>query len=627
MPDFDLVQLATALLFGTCLGFVLGVVPGFGGRVGIILCMPVAVLWDPPAAAVFLFSMHAVIHTATSIPAIAFGIPATAADAATVIDGYPLARMGRAGEALGASLSASAFGGVIGAIVFMLSIPIARPLITSFGPPEFLILALFGIALISTLAKEGVLQGVAVALLGVTASLIGYDVTANQPRLTYGILELWDGLDLAPLVVGLFIVPEMLTQRLHDADAHKRAVATTLGDVMKGMAISFHHMPVLIRSTFHGIWIGAMPALGSSVAVWMSYAYAARTTKSEIPFGQGAIAGVIAPEAANNSKEGGSMIPTLLFGIPGSSSMALMMAALAFAGVAVGPAMLTTHLHLSYMLGGAVILSNLIAIPVFFAAVPGLVRLSALRREMLVPIAIAVAVTSTLLREPSYFTFVQLFLASALGLGLKAANWPRAPFILGFVVADLAETSAYQTWAIWGLRALERPFTLVLGALLLGWIAYALRYRPLSAAGGSRPWSLVIAIALGGIFATIAFSALQLRGVGSILPAVCGISGFMICGAIFIMTWRSPASERTGEPIRHAGWLALYLVAIPFAGLTLSTFAFTGIILHRVGLSIRRSIMVALVLALAQLAIASLFVDVLIEREILGRALWAMFGF
>src|SRR6185295_17682042 len=162
-----LLPLLSALVSGTALGFICGLVPGLGSRVGLILAIPLCGFWDPYPAAIFLFSMHAVVHTSSSIPTIAFALPTSGADAATVLDGYPLARMGRAGEALGASLSASAIGGVLGALAFLAAIPIARPLVTSFGPPELLILALFGITMVTSLSTEGLAQGVVVAALGV----------------------------------------------------------------------------------------------------------------------------------------------------------------------------------------------------------------------------------------------------------------------------------------------------------------------------------------------------------------------------------------------------------------------------------------------------------------------------
>jgi len=289
------IGLLTALCLGTLFGFVAGLAPGIGGRIGIILSLPVAAFWDPLGGAVFLFAMHSVVHTSASIPAIAFALPSTGADAATVLDGYPLAKMGRAGEALGASLSSSAIGGVLGALAFLAVIPVARLVLNHFGPPEFLLLALAGLSMVALLSGRSLLTGLLAAALGFLVACIGLDVNTSAARFTLGLSELRSGINLAALVGGIFVVPEMLARWSFDAKGHDRAVSTSLADVFHGMGKTFAHMRLVLRSSRYGIGIGMMPGLGSSVAVWMSYAYAANHSKSEVPFGNGAIEGVIAP--------------------------------------------------------------------------------------------------------------------------------------------------------------------------------------------------------------------------------------------------------------------------------------------------------------------------------------------
>ncbi|MEO1399094.1 MAG: tripartite tricarboxylate transporter permease, partial [Pseudomonadota bacterium] len=454
--------IAFALFLGTALGFLAGLVPGIGGRIGIVLSIPVATFWDPLGGAVFLFAMHSVVHTATSIPAIAFALPSTASDAATVLDGYPLAKMGRAGEALGASLSASALGGVLGALAFLAAIPIARLLISWFGPPEFLLLAIAGLAMVALLSGRNIFVGMMVAAFGFLAAMVGLDVQTADYRFTFDLIELSNGLSLAAIIGGFFVVPEMLARWNVDAVSRKRAVSTSLRDVLAGTLVTFKHTALVIRSSLYGIMIGIMPGLGSSVSAWMSYAYAAANTKSEIPFGKGAIAGVIAPEAANNSKEGGSMVPSLFFGIPGSSSMAIMLGAFVVIGQPVGPTLLTTDIHVPLILAATVLLSNVIAIPMFFATVPHIVRLAALQREHMVPFAIAISLFAALYQSMSTVVLVQFVAASAIGIALRRVNWPRAPFLLGFIMGPLAEISFIQTSQIWGWSMFARPATIVL---------------------------------------------------------------------------------------------------------------------------------------------------------------------
>jgi TctA family transporter len=616
----------SALVFGTALGFLCGLIPGLGSRVGLILAIPLCVFWDPYPAAIFLIAMHAVVHTSSSIPTIAFALPTSGADAATVLDGYPLARMGRAGEALGASLSASAIGGVLGALAFVAAIPIAKPIVTSFGPPEFLLLSLMGISLISAVSREGMVHGLAVAAIGVLCAMVGLSVRTGDPRLTFGLPELWDGLELPALVAGLFIIPEMLTPtRFADEVAERSAKLTTLSEVLKGMAVTLRYRATLLRSTFYGIVVGLMPGLGASISVWLSYGYAARTVKSDIPFGQGAIAGVIAPEAANNAKEGGAMIPTLFFGIPGSSSMAIMMAALSLAGVSVGPRMLGQDIALSYLLAGTVVAANLIAIPLFFVAVPWIVRVSAVRREMIAPFAIVIGVTASLIHEPNLITHVELLLATALGLALKAAQWPRAPFILGFVVGDLLEASSYQTAVIWGWSALARPMTIVLALALVAWMAYLIRRKRQRAAAVDHPRKTGAVLPIA-IFALAALAEIH-GNPQDRLPVFAICTAGLVLTALTLLRPPQAADRGRGDAMwRHGRLIGGFLIANPVIGVTASSGIFLALMLHALRVRIVPMLLTVLGFIGLQLLLLSILFDIWIERDILGRGLWWLLG-
>jgi putative tricarboxylic transport membrane protein len=608
-----------SLLFGSALGFLFGFVPGLGGRIGLILSLPIAVFFPPYEAAIFLFAMHSVVNTSGAIPNIAFGIPSSPSDMATIIDGYPLAKMGRAGEALGASLSASAIGGVLGAVAFLISIPIARPLVTSFGPPEFLMLAIFSVTMIASLSREGLLPGLIVAALGVLAATIGVDPRSAEARFTFGSYELWDGIGLAPIVCGFFVVPEMLSLTALDRNSHERAISTRVVDVFRGMFVTLNHMRVVLRGTLYGIVIGIAPAVGSSISSWMSYDYAARTTKSDIPFGQGAIAGVIAPEAANNSEEGGAMIPTLFFGIPGSAGMAIMMGALSAAGVAVGPNLLTTDIGLSYALAATVFLANLIVVPVFFMVIPSLVRLSSIRREAIIPFAIAISVTAALIDAPSPSTMILIVVSAIFGIALKAANWPRAPFILGYVIGDLAEASYFQTVALYGWSALTRPITLGLAAFTIVWLFHVVRTRPILHIPGPRKPTLGVAAGLILFFAaSIAIALATIKSDGRLPPifvslAAAGLSAFM-----FVVAWKAHDAP-PADPIRHVAATALFLLATPVLGIFASSFGFCAYTLTSVGMKARKAVFLALVFCALQYLLLRTLFDVTVEREIIGR--------
>ncbi|HSM42157.1 MAG TPA: tripartite tricarboxylate transporter permease [Afifellaceae bacterium] len=619
---------AIALVSGTCFGFLAGILPGIGGRIGIILLFPLASLWDPATAAIFLFSLHAVVHTATSIPAIAYGLPSTGPDVATVLDGYPLARMGRAGEALGASLSASAVGGVLGAIAFAAAIPVARPLITTFGPPEIFVLALLGLTMVSVLSRKGLFQGLCVGAAGMLAAMVGLDIETAARRFTFGSLELVDGLDITAIVVGLFVVPEMLARwQTDDQDSHRRAVSTTVRDVFRGAFLTFRHLRVLLQSTLYGIGIGFMPGLGSSVAVWLSYAYAARHTKSEIPFGSGAIAGVIAPEAANNSKEGGAMVPTLFFGIPGSSSMAIMLAALSLAGVSVGPNLVNEDIGLSIALAATVVLANLIAIPLFFLVVPGIVRLSAINREAMAPFAIAAAITAALIYDPTAMTIVQLVAASLLGFLLKRADWPRAPFVLGFVMGPIAETSFIQTAGIWGWSALSRPATLIMCLVLVAALVRAFRQKSTLSPDLPAHATIFLSTIFLVLFLLAGAASLALPERASDVPELICLFGAATAAAILAIQVRaaSPGSAKV-ERFDHVWLYVLYIAAIPLLGLPVATAGFAVAILYRLKIRSDRALVVSGLFFVIQAVLLAAVFDLRAERILIGRMLHALVG-
>ncbi len=617
-----------ALVAGCGLGFIIGLLPGIGGRTGLLLAIPLATAFDPYAAAIFLFAMHAVVHTSSSIPTISLGMPISGADAATVVDGYPLTKMGRGGEALGASLSASAIGGVLGALAFLVAIPIARPLVTSFGPPEMFILALLGMTLVIVLSSEGLLQGLVVGLIGVLFAMVGVDDRTSVARFTFGLMELWSGLSLPALICGLFVIPEMLTATRYDsAQSHDLALKTNIKDVWRGMYVTLRYKTLLIRSSLYGILVGLTPSVGSTVGVWMAYTYAARTTKSEIPFGQGAIAGVIAPEAANNSKEGGAMIPTLLLGIPGSSSMAIMMGALGFVGVVVGPNLLGKDVGLSYSLGITIILANLLAILPFFMVVPFVVRLSAIKREAVSPIAITMSFTAALITAPTISTVFQVLVATLLGVSFMRANWPRAPFVLGFVIAHMAENSYFLTSEIWGWRALERPQFILLSLALVGWLGFSVFRRHAWVIAAPKRVTLTLCAVMMAALSVISIMALNLPHPLGLVPLASSAIAFVLCGVIAASARNSANSQENSEKIQNLGLAGLLILATPVIGLSAATFVFVTKFLRLSGIRWAHTLLIALSLCAVQLAIVSVVFDVLVEKEFIGRILWKILGY
>ena len=345
------------------MGMIFGAVPGLGGKLGIVLSIPFVFGMDMVPGCVFLVAMHSVVHTGGSIPSILLGIPGTGPDAATVCDGHPMARRGEGGRALGASLAASAVGGVFGAVFLAALMPIVQPTVLAFGPAESFFLALLGITFIGAVSGDDVVKGVLVGALGLMLSFVGAEQQTGMPRFSMGQIFLWDGIDVITAVPRNLRgtgVPGARRQS-HDVECSLRRGRYRLSELLDGVADVGRHWGLTLRTSFIGAVIGLIPGLGGDVASWMCYAHAVQTSRTPERFGKGAVEGVIGPEAANNSKEGGALLPTLFFGIPGSSGMVLMLGAFIVLGVQPGPSMAREHLDLVWILIWTLVIANLLA--------------------------------------------------------------------------------------------------------------------------------------------------------------------------------------------------------------------------------------------------------------------------
>lgn len=621
MSGLDPSGLAAAIICGTFAGFFLGLLPGLGGKTCVILMTPVALFWGGLEGAVFLISLHSVIHTASSIPAISFGVPVTSADLATVQEGFPLAKAGRASEALGASLTASAVGGVLGALAFLLLIPFSRALTTNFGPPEFLAFAVFGLTLVAALSESGLRRGIITCLLGVLISMIGVHPTTSEPRFSFGLYELWEGVPIQVIVAGVFVVPEMLTilNRTSLPDGVKQGLSR-YADVFRGMLTAFRYLPLMIRSSFYGIIIGILPGVGSSVACWWSYGYARRHVKSDVPYGEGALPGVIAPEAANNSKEGGALLPTLVLGIPGSSVMAIIMVSLISLGTPVGPLLMKTNPGVAYTLGSSIIIANLLAVPLFLAAIPFVTRFSWSNARLVAVLAIVIALLAAILKTPTLSIYSLLAVAILFGVALEWAGWSRAPLLLGFVLGKMLEQSFYQTEQVWGLEAFKRPIFLIL--LLAGiWaLLRAKQSRPVidSNVADPLPMLWILAGVFGGTAAYVMTNEVPGR------PFILFVTVLGAALAISLLVTRRPMRDL--RPPRFLEAPLIFLATAFALGGIAGVGVYAAYSLRRIATGWPISMLAAIAAAAATLLVAY-ETDILRTREMLGTLTWWLLNF
>lgn len=465
------------ILLAIPIGMFFGAVPGLGGKLGIVLLIPFVFGMEPVAGAVFLLAMHAVVHTGGSIPSILFGVPGTGPDAATIVDGYPMAQQGRAGRALGASLGASGVGGVIGAVFLAMMLPMLEPVILSFSPAEFFLLAILGITFIATLSGGSLLKGVSVGFFGLMLAFVGMDPLTGVTRFTFGQLFLWDGVDVITAVLALFAIPEMLALGVKGGSISmlsREAAKYSFRDVVEGLLDVFRHWWLTIRTSVLGAFIGMIPGLGGDAASWICYGHAVQSSKTPERFGRGTVEGVIAPETANNSKEGGSLLPTLFFGVPGSSGMAILLGALVMLGIQPGPMLILTDMELIWALIWTLALANVVAVGLFLICAPYFGLLAFVRGALLIPFVFLLAMLGSYLSRGQWENLVLLAGLGTLGYFLKRYRWPRPPFVIGLVLGPIAEDSLHKAMAIWGPSFLLRPLSLLFIAMIAASIVYYL---------------------------------------------------------------------------------------------------------------------------------------------------------
>ncbi len=468
------------MLIAVMIGLIVGATPGIGGRLSIALAIPFVFGMDMTQGAVFLLTMHAVNGTSGQISSIMFGVPGDGDDAATTIDGYPMAKKGEAGRALGASITASGVGGIIGAIVFAVMIPVLEPIVLAFSPAEFFLLAILGITFIAFLAGgNNIFKGMIVGLFGMMLATIGMDPQTGTARYAGDYLFLWDGVSLVTCVLALFAVPEMITLAVKGgsiAAISMEGVKFSYKQIFQGVMEVPRHWFLALRTSIIGALIGMVPGLGGSAAAWLCYGHAVQTSKHPERFGRGAVEGVIAPETASNAKEGGSLLPTLFFGIPGSSGMAVMMGAFLILGIQPGPAMITKHLDLVWTLIWALVVGNLIAVTFLLFITRWVAVLTFINATMLVPFIVVLVVIGAYVNEGQWENLLILLAMSIIGYAMLRANWPRAPFVIGLVLGRIAEESLHKAMDLWGLAFFTRPISLVLIGMIIATIGFAI-YR------------------------------------------------------------------------------------------------------------------------------------------------------
>src|SRR5687767_12241338 len=480
------------MLVGMALGFVVGLLPGIGGAATLALMLPFVFKMSPVEAFAFLLGMHSVAATTGDITSILFGVPGEGLSAATVVDGHPMAKNGEAGRALGAALMSSLVGALIGAAALAVSIPIVRPLVLTFGSPELFMVTVMGIACITSLSGQGTraqLKGFAMGFLGLLLATIGQERQSGILRFDFGLIYLWEGLDLIPVLVGIFAVPEIIDLAVRGTAIAGNAPATRLGSgVWQGIRDTFSHWWLVVRCSVVGVFVGILPGAGGGVAQWMAYAHAvqsAKDSKDREGFGKGDVRGVLGPGAANNSKEGGDLVPTIAFGVPGSGAMAILLGAFMIMGLVPGPDMLSKHLAVTYSMVWTLVIANIITVVLSLLVLNQLAKVTYIRGGVIIPFVLLLVFVGSYTANGQLSDLVVTFCFGVLGYLMVIWGWPRPPLVLGLVLGKLVETYLFISVARYGFAWLAHPLVLVLIVLMVAVIVYPfVREKPAWAGGG-----------------------------------------------------------------------------------------------------------------------------------------------
>jgi len=464
------------VLIGTLLGVFIGAIPGLGPLMGIILLLPVVITLTPVEGVGLLMAIFVGGSCGGAISAILLGIPGTPLAAATLLDGYPMAKNGKHSEAVGLAFTASALGGLIAGIFLIFFTPIIAYFANKFAPPEYSSLAILGLVSIAVVSKESTLKGIIAGLLGLLLATIGTDELTDGTRFTFDTFHLLGGFHIVSICFGLFAISEVAIQLA--SRGKKVKLDLKLNKVqLKSFLIIIRHIPNLIRSSIVGAFIGALPGTGGVTSAFTAYSISKGRAKPNEKYGEGAEGGVVATESANNATCGGVMIPTLSLGIPGDASSAILMSVLLILGFFPGPQLFNSSPEIVSGIFYVYILSNifLLAIGIFLA--PLFTSILSIREGRLFPIVLLSCVIGTFAVQYSVFDLWAMLGFGLIGTIMRVANYPLAPVVIGVVLGPIAEINIRKSLLLSDngfLIFIERPisfFIIVIAIFVLGWLS------------------------------------------------------------------------------------------------------------------------------------------------------------
>ncbi|MCL5272738.1 MAG: tripartite tricarboxylate transporter permease [Gammaproteobacteria bacterium] len=461
------------LLGGTIVGMFFGALPGVGAVLSISLLLPVTFGMKASSALIFLGAVYSGCIYGGSIPSVLINAPGTDTNAATVLDGYPMAQNGEAHIALGASAASACFGGIFSTIVLCVSAPLISKVALALGPAEYFSLCLVALTIIARSATGVMLKGLIISCFGLLVSFIGMSPISGIERLTFGITYLINGIPLVPSLIGLFAVSEMFSLLIKGDTISQ--IAEIKGSVFEGVKTLAKYPVNVLRSSLIGVLIGALPGVGGVTSTFLAYMEAMRSSKTPEKYGKGYVEGVIAPECANNATIGGALIPTITLGIPGNATTAVLLGGLMIWGLRPGPQLFSTNAHIIYSFFLSLFLANVIFVIIGLAAAKYLVKITVLKSEVLSPLIIAFCLVGTYSLHNDINDVILMLLFALIGYHLKKLNYPVVCFVIVLVLGPIMEVSFCQALLISGgsyMIFFTRPISvgfIIFGVLNVVW--------------------------------------------------------------------------------------------------------------------------------------------------------------
>lgn len=432
-------------LAGVLLGTFVGVLPGIGALAAISLCLPMTYYMEPVHGLILLAGIFYGAQYGSSTSSILLNIPGTPSAAATCLDGNPMARKGRAGQALFIVTLSSYFGGMVGIILLVaFAVPLAK-FALSFGAPEYFAVMLLGLVAASTASPGSPVKGLAMMVLGLIFGLVGTDVTSGTYRFTLGFLELSDGINLVAMAMGLFGIGEVLSSLASPPAAPPPKRGFSLREMLPTRIEARQSVSPAIRGSLLGSWIGALPGTGPAIAAFVAYATEKRISRTPEKFGTGAVEGIAAPEAANNASVQAAFIPTLCIGIPGDAVMAFMLGAMIIHGIVPGPNLISEQPQMFWGLVASFWVGNLLLVLLTLPLIGMWVRILSIPRHVLYPLIVFLICVGVFSVNSNIFDVFVAVVFGILGFIMTLFRYPVAPILLGYILGPLVEENFRRT--------------------------------------------------------------------------------------------------------------------------------------------------------------------------------------